>query len=107
MLGFFLLSPGSNKYNAKDCKWINFPWKMNIFIKDFIDYDMGMYNRISQDLVLLLKVFTFGSDEYLRDQRTRLEENLKGVGRRSNKRSSTDNPFWKRPKFKMTRLLKD
>eukprot|EP01083_Nonionella_stella_P290426 988193_1 len=56
------------KQDANDFKWINFPWKIQIFVKYFTGWNMNIYNQIPVELILLIKVFTFGTDTYLQDR---------------------------------------
>ena len=78
VLKFCLLNPDKDEISTKDpdeYKWINFPWKMNAFIKYFVGYDVEIMRKISQDLVLLLVAFTFGNEEYIANQMARFKEN--------------------------------
>ena len=69
-------------YNVNDYKFINFPWKINAFIKYFLDYDMSLHDKIPVDLIKLLESFTYGDEEYLSKQRTKMQENLTSRKRR-------------------------
>ena len=96
MLGFFLMDPDDEdvaNHNGNYFKWINFPWKMDVFIKYFINFDMNMYDKISEDLIVLLKIFTFGDEKYIRRQLTDLEENVKLFKERIDF-GTDENPFY-------------
>eukprot|EP00483_Globobulimina_turgida_P005637 UN05647 len=59
ILTFFVMDPNNIKvlnHNANDFKFINFPWKVDIFVTHFIGYDMHFYNEIPSELIWLIKI---------------------------------------------------
>ena len=51
-------------------KWINFPWKINIFCKYWTKYDDKIVDNIGEDILSLIGAFAFGNNHYLQTQLT-------------------------------------
>ena len=92
-----------NDDNVNDFRFINFPWKIDIFIKHFINFDMDIYGQIPQDLISLLRVFTFGNDEYIRKQLTAFESNMHEDQPPRRYGTTERNPFYRKKRKRRAR----
>ena len=79
-LSFLLLNPENKEFKdwCKDWKWINFPAKVDVFIKYWLDFDEKITNKISSDIIRFITQIAFGDDKYQREQITKFREHTSG-----------------------------
>ena len=74
------MDPNCHIYKANRMKWINWPWKLDTFIKYFVEYDMELYEKMTMDIKSTLKQFTFGSEEFLSKPPIKKPVSLPAIG---------------------------
>lgn len=92
VLSFFLIKPCDindeiekvRDYNVEDYKWVNFPWKIDVICRSFVDYEERLMDNIPQLIIDLISVFSYGDEEYKRKQLTQFRINA-GDGIQSQK----------------------
>merc|ERR1712062_172053 len=65
VLSFFLLDPDEDAApKQSDCKWYNYPWKTDVFVRYLSDRNPNVYEGVIE----MIAVFTFGTAQYRRSE---------------------------------------